>query len=857
MIGTELNRNLEPKPEKSLKSQVSDIPRWWWSDRRPYRALRKRNNMSSCLFRLTVLAAAAVGASAAADAADAAVSLSDAYAAQRFRGVGGISGGGATSRALFDYPDATRDALLDLLFLPQYGAALTHAKVEIPADADTTCGSEVAHRHDADDGGSCTRGYEGLFLSAAVTRGATTTSSLQWAAPRFVGEPDIDSGKSLFTRTNIDEYVVPWLRCMRDAYNVTLSLQGGGWNERPHNISYIKLMRARLNAAGLSNVGIAAADQCCGSNWAIAKDMAGDPELAACVDVITTHVAGALEENTPTPPEALNSGKPLSQGEEHFGLPDPDEVPIWQWAAAAATGIEISQNWLVNSMSSTVFWPAAYAWPSGLVYRGKGLVVATSPWAAAPYYVPAALFVVAHTTHFTTGDGSWWLTNGTGSGHIGDGKVHPIPEASGGWNVSYVSYVKRDDAACAASRRCPFTLVVESFFAGGVWHSSHSATAVFEDPPATQTFRLDGSLAGWAGSSLFVWHTNSSADTLFKREAPVAVAADGTFTVSIEASAIMTFTTVDSAHLGGAAFAAELARRGGGAVLPASTDDPSGPQDAPFPLPFADDFEGYGNDTLPLFSADMFGAFTVFDVGTSPYAAAAAAAAPPLRGAHPDAAVRAAVQCSTAEHVALRPSRCALPPRGAANSRVLRQWTRAPPIGWGGDSSNVATIYGNSTLVNIEVNVSALIETVAAGYAPSQTPYVLFGIHGGPGAAPGNGGGASPRSFYRSGPDMDFVWMDVTGQWGCSIAGLSDSLCASSKPLPGGFGFDTFHALSLRGAVQADGSIAFSIAFDGALLANASVPLAERKNGGAGGYVGLVTGSTRVMFDNLIISEAR
>ena len=818
---------------------------------------------------LSLLAAAAcASASASASTSGAgagAVELSDAFAAQRFGGVGGISGGGATSRALFDYPEAARAVLLDLLFAPQVGAALTHAKVEIPADADTTCGSEVAHRHDADDGGSCSRGYEGWFLAEASARGISTTSSLQWAAPSFVGEPGVSNGKSLFTQTNIDAYVVPWLRCMRDAYNVTIRYNGAGWNEHAHNNSYIKLMRARLDAAGLAAIGLAASDECCGSNWAIARDMAADPALAACVDVITTHVAGALEENTPTPPEALASGKPLSQGEEHIGMPDPDGVPVWQWAAAASIGIEISQNWVVNSMSSTVYWPAAYAWSSGLHYRGKGLVVATSPWASAPYFVPAALFVVAHTTHFTSGDGSWWLTNGTGSGHIGDGKVKPIPEAPGGWNVSYVSYVKRDDAACAASQRCPFTLVVESFFAGGVWHSTHSArglaAAVSDAPPAaTQTFQLGGALAGWAGASLFAWHTNSSADTLFKREAPVAVAADGTFTVTIEPSAIWTFTTVASAHPGGAAFVAELARRGG-ALLDPLSDDPAGPQDAPFPLPFADDFEGYANDTLPLYSSDMFGAFTVFDISSGPEAsvaaaAAAAAAAPPLRDAHADAAVRAAVQCSTAEHVAMRPSRCALPPRGAANSRVLRQWTRQPPIGWGGDSSNMATIYGNSTLDNIELNVSALIETVAAGYTPSQTPYVLVGLHGGPGTAPADGGGASPRGFYQTGPDLDFVWLDAPGAWGCGIAGLGDSLCAASKSLPNGFGYDTWHNISLRGAVQADGSIDFSIAVDGARIANATVPLAQRKNGGRGGYVALVTGSTRVMWDNLLISAA-
>ena len=45
----------------------------------------------------------------------------------------------------------------------------------------------------------------------------------------------------------------------------------------------------------------------------IAYDMAADPALAAVVDVVTTHVAGSLEENTPTPAAAIGLGKPLWQ----------------------------------------------------------------------------------------------------------------------------------------------------------------------------------------------------------------------------------------------------------------------------------------------------------------------------------------------------------------------------------------------------------------------------------------------------------------------------------------------------------------------------------------------------------------
>lgn len=141
--------------------------------------------------------------------------------------------------------------------------------------------------------------------------------------------------------------------------------------------------------------------------------------------------------------------------------------------------------------------------------------------------------------------------------------------------------------------------------------------------------------------------------------------------------------------------------------------------------------------------------------------------------------------------------------------------TRQPPIGWGQGSSNMATIIGNWTLHNTNVSIDALIETPAQGYAPPAEPYVLIGVHGGSGQL----GASSPNSFYRQGPDFDFVWLNAgalgrplvlscmlgyahprslpaAGSWGCSVAGSGDA-CAKSFPLPGGFGYDTWHSISV------------------------------------------------------------
>ncbi len=50
---------------------------------------------------------------------------------QAFYGLGGLSGGGATSRLLIDYREPQRSQILDYLFTPNYGASLQILKVEI------------------------------------------------------------------------------------------------------------------------------------------------------------------------------------------------------------------------------------------------------------------------------------------------------------------------------------------------------------------------------------------------------------------------------------------------------------------------------------------------------------------------------------------------------------------------------------------------------------------------------------------------------------------------------------------------------------------------------------------------------
>jgi hypothetical protein len=75
-----------------------------------------------------------------------------------YRGHGALSAG-ASSRLLIDYPPKQRAQILDILFLPGYGASLDLLKIEIGGDDQSTDGVEPSHSHGLGDL-DCNRGWE-------------------------------------------------------------------------------------------------------------------------------------------------------------------------------------------------------------------------------------------------------------------------------------------------------------------------------------------------------------------------------------------------------------------------------------------------------------------------------------------------------------------------------------------------------------------------------------------------------------------------------------------------------------------------------------------------------------------------
>ena len=103
-----------------------------------------------------------------------------------FSGIGGLSGGGATSRLLPSYSADLQNEIYDYLFKPGFAASLQIIKVEIGGDAQSTEGTEASHMHTADDE-NYHRGYEWQILAEAKARNpAILTYGLSWYACRYI-----------------------------------------------------------------------------------------------------------------------------------------------------------------------------------------------------------------------------------------------------------------------------------------------------------------------------------------------------------------------------------------------------------------------------------------------------------------------------------------------------------------------------------------------------------------------------------------------------------------------------------------------------------------------------------------------
>nr|XP_028573944.1 galactocerebrosidase isoform X1 [Podarcis muralis] len=417
--------------------------------------------------------------------------------ASEFDGIGALSGGGATSRLLVNYPEPYRSQILDYLFKPNFAAALQILKVEIGGDAQSTDGTEPSHMHYEDDE-NYFRGYEWWLMKEAKKRNPNIKLiGLPWAFPGWVGRgenwpydyPDVTA-----------YYIVSWIIGAKRFHDLDIDYIGI-WNERSFSSKYIKLLRYTLDKQELQRVRIIASDNL----WEpISFFMLVDSELREAVDIIGAHYPG-----TKTVPSALQTKKKLWASEDYSTFND--EVGAGCWARI------LNQNFVNGKMTSTIAWNLVASYYEDLPFGRCGLMTAQEPWSG-HYTVNPPIWITAHTTHFT--QPGWYYLQA--DGHLEKGG----------------SYVALTD------RQGNLTIIIET-----MTHDHSKCIRPLLSPyfvsPQKATFHLKGSFSKL--KSLHTWYSklefNSPNSTLFQSLGPINVS-EGVLTLNLGLDEVYTLTTL-------------------------------------------------------------------------------------------------------------------------------------------------------------------------------------------------------------------------------------------------------------------------------------------------------------------------
>ena len=303
----------------------------------------------------------------------------------RFDGMGAVSGGGATTVLLKDYPDVQRKQVLDLMFKPKFGASLSSLMVEVPGDGNSTQGSEPSHMHTRNDE-NYFRGYEWWLMKEAKMRNpAITLDANAWGAPRWVGNNN-------FWSQDMADYYVKWIKGLKNIHGLTLEAIGCR-NEKGNSYDFAKLFRKTLNAQGLASVNLHAFDNWGRNKFDFVKVMQTDTALNNAIDIISAHTMTEIAASPDVIQAAKALNKPIWNSEEHIYKPGFD------CAISIVKGF--NENYIVSGVTKVMNWYLVGSTYAIEPYaETPPMIIAREPWGG-HYYIREALWGYAHYGQFT------------------------------------------------------------------------------------------------------------------------------------------------------------------------------------------------------------------------------------------------------------------------------------------------------------------------------------------------------------------------------------------------------------------------------------------------------------------------
>jgi galactosylceramidase len=420
--------------------------------------------------------------------ADQTVDLKGDAGGKRFDGIGAVSGGGATSVLLKDYPEPQRREVLDLLFKPKFGASISALLVEVPGNGNSTQGTEPSHMHSRTDE-NYWRGYEWWLMSEAKKRNpAITLDACAWSCPGWIG-----NGR--YWSQDMCDYYVKWIKGLKSAHGLDLDAIGCR-NEKGVNVSWVKKFRAALDANGLDRVKIHGFDNWDKTKFDWVRQLPNDPELQKAVAIVGNHT---MAEN-PTPPDVKkileDLGKPIWNTEEHV-YKEGFDCQISQVEA-------LNKNFIVSGVTKIVNWYlVASVYDIEPYPETPAIMVAREPWSG-HYYTREVLWAYAHYGQFSAV--GWQYLNGACGTLAGGG--------------TYVTLKSPDE---------DYSIIIETKDANDV---------------QKVTFKVSG---GLSTGRLCVWRSNAREQFVKMDD---VTPANGSFTIAMEPKSIYSISTTTGQQKG-------------------------------------------------------------------------------------------------------------------------------------------------------------------------------------------------------------------------------------------------------------------------------------------------------------------
>ncbi|MCD2425091.1 discoidin domain-containing protein [Niabella pedocola] len=304
-----------------------------------------------------------------------------------FDGIGAVSAGGS-SKLLIDYAEPQRNAILDYLFKPNFGAGFTYLKTEIGGDGNTTCGSEpsFARTREEMENPNYQRGYEYWLMREAVNRNAhIELDALEWCMPGWF--------KGVWSMDNAN-YLLKFIEGAK-SWGLNLKYISGCWNERDYNRNWIvDSLRPLLDKNGYENIKINAPEGA-GHAWAIADQLVTDSVFRNTLAAISYHYPDSYMHRpgtTKATPNALNSGLPLWSGED-FSLGGKS------WNNVLYLAKNIIRCYIGHKIVKVNLWCPIASMPDNVCYSNTGIMKANTPWSGY-YEVWPTIWAVGHFNQF-------------------------------------------------------------------------------------------------------------------------------------------------------------------------------------------------------------------------------------------------------------------------------------------------------------------------------------------------------------------------------------------------------------------------------------------------------------------------